>query len=224
MHIADFSVGMLGANGIVGAGIPIAVGAAQGKRLLGENVVVCCFFGDGALNRGQFFEALNWARIFNLPVLFVCEDNEYASTTRTVLLTGGPGPAVRAESFGIPAFTFDGNDVVAIDALAGTTVEQIRAGGGPVFFHARTYRFRGHTVFDKQLYRTRAEVEEHEVDDPVPRCRAFLTRHGVAEETLDRIDQAARAEIATAVEFARGAPVPDPALARRDVQDLGGPE
>ena len=111
MHIADFSVGMLGANGVVGANINIAAGAAHAVRLRGERRIVCCIFGDGAVNRGPFLEGLNWARVFDLPVLFVCEDNAFAATTRTEAMTGGPGPAARAEALGIPALAVDGNDV-----------------------------------------------------------------------------------------------------------------
>ena len=122
MHIADFSVGMLGANGVVGAGIPIAVGAAHGAKLKGEDKVVACFFGDGAVNRGPFLEGLNWAKIFELPVLLVCEDNGFASTTRARAVTAGAGAAARAASFDIPAHAVDGNDVVAVDGLVGDCV------------------------------------------------------------------------------------------------------
>ncbi|MFL6691979.1 MAG: thiamine pyrophosphate-dependent dehydrogenase E1 component subunit alpha, partial [Ramlibacter sp.] len=113
MHIADFAVGMLGANGVVAAGLPIAVGAAQAQKLTGRDAITCCFFGDGAINRGPFLEALNWARIFRLPVLFVCEDNRWSATTPSEPMTAGEGASARARAMGIEALEVDGNDVVA---------------------------------------------------------------------------------------------------------------
>src|SRR5260221_9353153 len=164
MHIADFAVGMLGANGVVGAGILIAVGAAHGIKLEAEaarernaspedNRVVVCFFGDGAINRGPFLEGLNWARIYDLPVLLVCEDNGYAATTVTRALSAGTGAAARAEALGIPAVGVDGNDVAAVDPIAGALIAKVRAGGGPAFLHATTYRLKGHTAADAGAYR-----------------------------------------------------------------------
>ena len=221
MHIADFSVGMLGANGIVCAGIPIAVGAAQGKRMLGEDCVVACFFGDGAANRGPFMEGLNWARIYDLPVLFVCEDNQYAATTRAADVTGGDGPAARAESLGIPGYVLDGNDLVAIDARVRDLVDGMRDGAGPALIHCRTYRHRGHTTSDKEIYRTREEVASHVEGDPIPRCRAYLLDNGIEASELSAIDTAAQDEMAAAVEAAKAAPMPDVTLAYTDVQDVG---
>lgn len=222
MHIADFSVGMLGANGIVAAGIPIAAGAAQAKRLLGQDAVVACFFGDGAVNRGPFLEGLNWARVYDLPVLFVCEDNRYAARTRTDAMTGGPGPAARAESLGVPAYPVDGNDVVAVDDLGGRLVEEMRAGGGPQFIHAMTYRQRGHTVADPGTWRPADEIAEFLEHDPLTLARDHLAENGVATPDLDAIRDDAQAEMARAFETAAGAPWPDAALAAKDVQDIGG--
>ncbi|NKB57743.1 MAG: thiamine pyrophosphate-dependent dehydrogenase E1 component subunit alpha [Alphaproteobacteria bacterium] len=222
MHIADFSVGMLGANGIVAAGIPIAAGAAQAKRLLGEDTVVACFFGDGAVNRGPFLEGLNWARIYDLPVLFVCEDNRYAARTRTGDMTGGPGPAARAESLGVPAHPVDGNDIVAIDILAGKLVEEMRIGGGPHFIHAKTYRQRGHTVADPGTWRPADEIAEFMAHDPLTIARDFLTENGVLAADLEAIQGDAQQEMAAAYEAAKDAPWPAPELAAADVQDIGG--
>ena len=222
MHIADFSVGMLGANGIVAAGIPIAAGAAQAKRLLGEDVVVACFVGDGAVNRGPFLEGLNWARIFDLSVLFVCEDNRYAARTRTGDMTGGPGPAARAESLGIQAHAIDGNDVVAIDALAGRLVEEMRDGGGPQFIHAKTYRQRGHTVADPGTWRPAEEIAEFLEHDPLTIVRGFLADNGVAAADFESIESDAEKEMADAFETASNAPWPEAPLAATDVQDIGG--
>ena len=223
MHIADFDVGMLGANGIVGAGILIAVGAAKSKQMLGTNDIVVCFFGDGAVNRGPFLEGLNWARVFDLPVLFVCEDNKYAATTRTDQFTSGAGPAARAESLGIPAHLADGNDVIALDAMVGGLVEEIRNGGGPVFLHAETYRHIGHTVVDPATYRPDAEVAEAKTHDPIERSKDYLRENKIGDSDLDKIASDAEAEMTAAFEAARYAPWPDFSAARSDVQDVGGP-
>src|SRR5690606_840410 len=129
MHIADFEVGMLGANGVVSANIPIAAGAAHAIKLRDEDRIVACFFGDGAINRGPFLEGLNWAKVFNLPVLFICEDNAFSATTRTSSMTAGAGAAARARSLDIPAEEVDGNDLLEVEAVAKQAVESIRAGG-----------------------------------------------------------------------------------------------
>ena len=157
MHIADFAVGMLGANGVVGGGIGIAVGAAQGARLLGKSAAAVCFFGDGAVNRGPFLEGLNWAAVFKLPVLFVCEDNQFSAFTRASDMTAGGGAAVRAQAIGVEALSVDGNDVFAVYDAAAKLLTAVRA-GTPAFLHAPTYRLDGHTVFDKAPYRTDEEV------------------------------------------------------------------
>jgi TPP-dependent pyruvate/acetoin dehydrogenase alpha subunit len=221
MHIADFGVGMLGANGVVAAGLPIAVGAAQGLRLLGRKSIVGCFFGDGAVNRGPFLESLNWAAIFHLPVLFICEDNEFSATTRTGLVSGGPGVPARAESLGVKATTVDGNDVEAVDAATAEIVARLREGGGPELLHARTYRLRGHTATDAAAYRPADEVAAKRLLDPVERLRARLSELGVATEVLAAIQTKAAAEMASAVDAAIAAPFADAAGAYTDITDLG---
>jgi pyruvate dehydrogenase E1 component alpha subunit len=221
MHIADFTVGMLGANGVVGAGMPIAVGAAHALKLTGRPGVVACFFGDGAINRGPFLEAVNWARIYDLPVLFVCEDNGFAATTRTRQMSGGPGAAARAESLGVPATQIDGNDVEAVDAATQALLAKLRAGGGPLFLHALTYRLMGHTASDAAPYRPAAEVEAKRADDPIARARARLAALDVAPAELERAAAAARSELDAAVAAARAAPWPDIAEAYTDVVDQG---
>ena len=223
MHIADFSVGMLGANGVVGANIEIAAGAAHGVKLLGDARIVTCIFGDGAVNRGPFLEGLNWARIFDLPVLFVCEDNAYAATTRTAAVTGGAGPGARAESLGIPSVEVDGNDVQAVDEAVRELVDVIRTGGGPRFLHVKTYRLTGHTATDAAGYRTSEEVDAQWKLDPIARCGAVLEAAGVAAETLDAIRAGAASEMNAALEAAKAAPWPDASLAFTDVQDIGAP-
>ncbi len=221
MHIADFSVGMLGANGVVAAGMPIAVGAAQALKIRGRPEIVACFFGDGAVNRGPFLEALNWAVVYKLPVLFVCEDNRISATTPTGPMTGGAGAAARAESVGVPAATVDGNDVEAVDAAARRLVAEIRAGAGPRLLHAVTYRFKGHVSVDPGAYRDPAEVARALESDPLKLARAKLLAQGATATDLDAIDTAARAEIDAAMALAAAAPVPDPASAYTDVQDTG---
>jgi acetoin:2,6-dichlorophenolindophenol oxidoreductase subunit alpha len=221
MHIADFSVGMLGANGVVAAGLPIAVGAAQALQLQGRAAVVACFFGDGAINRGPFLEALNWAQVYGLPVLFVCEDNRWSATTPTGTLTAGDGAAARARSLGIAAETVDGNDVESVSAVASALLGAVRAGGGPRLLHAVTYRVKGHVSVDPATYRDPAELAAAQADDPIARAAARLSERGVSEARLDAMRAAARVEIDAAVAAARAAPWPDAAAAFTDVQTVG---
>src|SRR5512145_3443465 len=167
MHLADFSVGMLGANGVVADGMPIAVGAAHAIKIREEKRVVACFFGDGAINRGPFLEALNWAAIHALPVLFVCEDNRWSATTQTGMMTAGEGALVRARAIGVPGVRVDGNDVFAVDAEARRLLSDVRNGRGPRFLHAVTYRFKGHVSVDAAAYRDSAEVSNALANDPL---------------------------------------------------------
>jgi len=224
MHIADFDAGMLGANGVVGANIEIAAGAAHAVKLRGEDRVVACIFGDGAINRGPFLEGLNWARIFDLPVLFVCEDNGFAATTRTRDLTGGPGPAARAESLGIPASEVDGNDVVAVDEAVRDKLTLVRGGSGPQFLVCRTYRLRGHTHADAAAYRSEEEVAAAQKDDPIRRSRTWLEEAGLAEAELDALVAEAAAEMAAVRAAAAAAPWPALEQAYTDIQDVGAPQ
>ncbi|MCW5750858.1 MAG: thiamine pyrophosphate-dependent dehydrogenase E1 component subunit alpha [Alphaproteobacteria bacterium] len=223
MHIADMRIGMLGANGVVAAGLPIAVGAAHAAKLAGEPRVVACFFGDGAVNRGPFLESLNWAAVHRLPVLFVCEDNRWSATTPTRLTTAGPGIAARAEALGVPACAVDGNDVAAVDHLAGELVASVRAGSGPRLLLAATYRWSGHTSADAGAYRDPAEVARAKTDDPLRRAAQVLGGLGVAAAELAAIENDVAAELARAVEMAERAPFPDPAALYTDVQDIGAP-
>jgi pyruvate dehydrogenase E1 component alpha subunit len=212
---------MLGANGVVAGGIPIAVGAAQGLRLLGSDAIVCCFFGDGAINRGPFLEGLNWAALYRLPVLFVCEDNGVAAFTRAESVTAGPGVVARSESLGVPATSVDGNDAAAVDEAAARLVAEIRAGAGPRLLHATTYRLTGHTSTDPAAWRAAGEVEAARAVEPLGRLRAKLLEQGVAVRQLDAIEGEARAEMSEARAAALAAPWPDPAVAWEDVQDCG---
>jgi len=221
MHIADFAVGMLGANGVVAAGIPIAVGAAHSAKIRGSSAIVACFFGDGAINRGPFLEGLNWARIFDLPILFVCEDNRYSATTATDAMTAGAGAAARARGIGLPAETVDGNDVIAVDDAARELVARIRAGNGPQFMHALTYRIKGHVSVDAAAYRDQGEVEQAIESDPLKLAGSRLAALGVPAERIAEVDAEAQAEIQAALAAAHAARVPDPDEAYADVQDTG---
>ena len=221
MHIADFSVGMLGANGVVAAGIPIAVGAAQSLKLRGVDALAASFFGDGAINRGPFAEGLNWAAAFRLPMLFVCEDNQWSATTKTSAISAGEGAAARAIAAGVPALQVDGMDVEAVHEAAGRLVAEIRAGSGPRLLHAKTYRFKGHVSVDPAGYRNPAEVAEAMKGDPLPRIRERLVARGVAVSAVDAVMADARAELARSIEAAAAAPWPDAQAAWTDVQDVG---
>ncbi len=221
MHIADFSVGMLGANGVVAAGLPIAVGAAQALKIQRRDAIVACFFGDGAINRGPFLEALNWAQVFTLPVLFVCEDNRYSATTRTDAMTAGDGAAARAAGIGLQSRTVDGNDVEAVCDAAGEMVAEVRDGAGPRLLHAVTYRFKGHVSIDPAAYRDAEEVRRALQGDPIALARKRFVDAGGDPAALDAIERNARAEIDAAVLAAERAPYPDAALAFTDVQDTG---
>ncbi len=224
MHIADFSVGMLGANGVVGANITIGAGAAHGLKLLGDTRIAVDIFGDGAVNRGPFLEGLNWAGVFGLPVLFVCEDNQYSATTRTASVTSGAGPAARAAALGLRTHVVDGNDAEAVADIAARIIARLRTGGGPEFLHSITYRQSGHTSFDKAAYRPPGEAEAHRRDDdPIARQRAVLAGMGMGAAELDRIHDAAQAEMIGLIAQAAATPFPDDDTALSDVQDIGSP-
>ena len=222
MHIADFSVGMLGANGVVAAGLPIAVGAAHAQKLQRRDAITACFFGDGGINRGPFLEALNWAQVFRLPVLFVCEDNRWSATTASGPMIAGDGATARALALGIAALQVDGNDVLAVHAAAGELVRQVRGSGGPRLLHAITYRIKGHVSVDPAGYRDAGELEAALKTDPIARARrCFLELPGAEAQVLDAIDAAAAAEVAAAVARADADPWPDATSAFTDVQTTG---
>ena len=221
MHIADFSVGMLGANGVVAAGMPIATGAAHALKIRRMPNLVACFFGDGAANRGPFLESLNWARVYGLPVLFVCEDNRISATTPTGPMTAGEGVSARAAALAIGAMKVDGNDVEAVDAAAAQMIAEVRGGGGPRFLHAVTYRFKGHVSVDPGTYRDPQEVAAALRFDPLVVARAKLASQGVPVADIDALDAAAHAEIDAALHAAEAAPWPDASHAYEDVVTTG---
>ena len=221
MHIADFSVGMLGANGVVAAGIPIATGAAHALKIRKQAGVVACFFGDGATNRGPFLEGLNWAKVYQLPILFVCEDNRISATTPTPTMTAGAGAFARAQSMGIPSAHVDGNDVVAVDAAAKKLLDEIRAGGGPRFLQAVTYRFKGHVSVDPGTYRNPKEVAAALLKDPLIVARVKLASLGVSVADMAAIDTDVKAEIDAALKTAEAAPWPAVGDAYEDIMTTG---
>lgn len=225
MHIADFGIGMLGANGVVSANIPIGAGAAHGIKILGDDRIVVDIFGDGAINRGPFLEGLNWAAVFGLPVLFVCEDNEWSATTHTADMTAGEGAAARARAFGIRTEEVDGNDVEAVVDIAADLVAAIRRDRAPAFLHAQTFRQGGHTYFDPATYRSQEEAAARAAtDDPIARQRDVLIAAGMAVADLDRVAAAAEEEMVAALKHAAAAPFPADGSVFADVQDIGSPE
>ena len=214
MHLADFSVGMLGANGVVADGMPIAVGAAHALKLKQLPHVVACFFGDGAINRGPFLESLNWAAIHGLRVLFVCEDNRWSATTPTDAMTAGEGALARAQAIGVPGVQVDGNDVFAVDAAAAALLKDTRAGKGPRFLHAITYRFKGHVSVDAAAYRDKGQLARALENDPLALAASRVTD---ARAILQEAEQ----EVKRAVEAARASPAPEARDAYEDIQDTG---
>ncbi|MDW8017996.1 MAG: thiamine pyrophosphate-dependent enzyme [Thermus sp.] len=216
MHLFDPDRGMLGANGIVAGGIPIAVGAGLGLRVLGKEGAVFAFFGDGALGRGVLHEGLNLAALWRLPILFVLENNGYASTTGFA-----ESHAFKAEqlvrAYGIPYLGADGQEVEGVLEAAGRLLEGVRKGTGPAFLELHTYRFRGHYVGDPERYRSREEVEQARKRDPLALARSRLLASGVPEERLKALEAEEEALLEEAVAFAEASPWPEPEEALQDL-------
>lgn len=212
MHVADAGVGALGANGIVGSGIPIATGAGLGVRVMGRDSVVMCFFGDGAVNTGAFHEGLNLAAVWRLPVIFVCENNQYAESTPIAGSVRIDRLSVRGDSYGIPGETIDGNDIEACVTSGSHATARARAGEGPSLIEAVTYRRYGHHTGDPAQYRTKSEVEEWGRRDPIDSFRSVLMSSGSREEAqwVETTEREVRAEVDTAFAAADAAPAPDP--------------
>lgn len=219
MHIVDYGLGILGANGIVGGGIPIATGAGLADQVLGRDQVTVCFFGDGAANQGVLLEALNLSAIWKLPVIYVCENNNYTEWMRTEDITAG-SIAERARSFGVSNATVDGNDVLAVRAEAQTAVERARGGDGPTLIEAKTYRQLAHNegeeVFSGQ-YRPVAEIEGWKIRDPLELFRARLEQGGIDSAALENIEHAEARRVEEALEFARSSPLPEASEALDDL-------
>jgi pyruvate dehydrogenase E1 component alpha subunit len=218
MHIADFDIGMLGATAVVGAGIPIASGAGLSIKLRRTDQVAACFFGDGASNQGTFHEGLNLAATWALPVLFVCENNLYAMGTRQSQVMLIENVADRAEAYGIPGISVDGNDVLAVYEATKAGMERARAGKGPTLIECKTYRHKGHSRVDPATYRPKAEVSEWMKKDPIVRFKTqLLERQILTDQEAKKIEADVTNAIDAAVEFATKSPYPAPEEALEDV-------
>ena len=218
MHIADFSIGMLGATAVVGAGLPIATGAGLSIKLRKTDQVVVCFFGDGASNQGTFHEAINMASIWNLPVLFVCENNLYAMGTHQTRVMAIENIADRAAAYGIPGVAVDGNDVLAVYEAAHEAVDRARKGEGPTLIECKTYRHKGHSRFDPATYRPKEEVGEWMKRDPIAQFKVrLLEMKTLTEEEVNKIEQEVAAAVEDAIKFAMESPYPAPEEAVENV-------
>jgi pyruvate dehydrogenase E1 component alpha subunit len=214
MHIAAFETGSLGALAVVGAGIPLAVGAALAFKMKGEGRVAVPFTGDAGSNTGNWHEGVNMASIWNLPVVFALENNHYGVSTNIEYSTNVDDLSIRAQSYGIPGVRVDGFDVVAVYEAAVAAVERARRGEGPTLLVTESYRFEGHYAGEPEVYRERSEVAEWRKNDPIPRFRKQLIENGSASEAeLDAIDAEIKQEMVEAVKFAQESPQPDPATA-----------
>ncbi len=220
MHIADKATGILGANGVVGAGIPLAAGAGLSAKMRSTNQIAVSFFGDGATNQGVFHESLNLAAVWELPVIFVCENNRFGMGTPQKEHQRVEDIAVRAPAYDMPGITVDGNDVLKVYAAAHDAVTRARDGGGPTLLNCDTYRFRGHHIGDPGTsYRNREEVQEQERQrDPIRRLTQVLTEEAdVSQEELDAIETALADELEADLEFAKSSPEPRPEDALEDL-------
>ncbi len=218
MHIADPARGNLGANGIVGGGIPIAVGAALSARRRGTGAVVVSFFGDGANNEGAFHEALNMASVWRLPVVFVCENNQYGMSTSTERSTAVKDIAERAAAYAMPGVIVDGNRLADVAAASFAAVERARRGEGPTLIESKTYRIRGHSRSDRNRYRTRDEIESWQRRDPIVLFETELQGFGlIGQDEIAAVRAEVDAEIAEAIEYARASPAPSLDDVTRDV-------
>ncbi len=215
MHIADVATGNLGANGIVGGGIPIAVGAALAQQLTGSGKIVVSFFGDGAANEGAFHEAVNLAAVWSLPVVFVCENNHYGMSMAADEAFAIENIATRASGYGIPGVTVDGNDVQEVHDAVSVAADRARAGRGPTLVENVTYRWKGHSKSDKNLYRTREEIAAWQERDPIARFEEAVRAAGsLTEPDIEAARRSATDAVRAAIKTANAAP---PAPADRDL-------
>jgi pyruvate dehydrogenase E1 component alpha subunit len=218
MHIADLEGGNLGANGIVGGGLPIAVGAALSIKLRKRSDVCIAFFGDGASNEGAFHESLNLAAVWKLPVIFVCENNKYGMSMSSERSTSSPNVADRAVGYAMPGKTIDGNDLPLVYTTMKEAVDRARRGNGPALIECKTYRIRGHSKSDRNLYRTKDEIEEWRGRDPIRSLRTEVVQLGrITNDRFAAIDARVEQEMAAAIEFAIQSPEPDPSRLTDDV-------
>ena len=212
MHIADVDTGNLGANGVVGGGIPIAAGAALASKMMKKGTVAVSFFGDGAMNEGAFHEAANLAAIWKLPMILFCENNKYGMSSSTEKAFAIDNLADRGKGYGIPGVNVNGNDVVEVYEAAQIAVDRAKKGEGPTLIIAETYRWKGHSRSDKNLYRTKEEIEEWRLLDPIPKFIArAIKEKKLTQEQCDAIQQEATDAIVAAVNDAVKAKAADPA-------------
>ncbi|MFP4302052.1 MAG: thiamine pyrophosphate-dependent dehydrogenase E1 component subunit alpha [Spirochaetaceae bacterium] len=217
MHISDITMGHLGANGIVGGGIPIATGAALTVKLRGEDKVVLCFFGDGAINEGTFHESLNMASAWRLPVVYICENNQYGMSMSAKRATNIDDLSLRAQAYGIPGKRIDGQDVFEVYDAVKEAKEHART-NGPYLIISETYRYLGHSKSDANAYRTKEEISEWKKKDPIPRMRSYLEENKIfTPGELDTMEADAKQAIEDAVEFANKSPDPNPEDLPKDV-------
>jgi pyruvate dehydrogenase E1 component alpha subunit len=210
MHIADMEGRNLGANGVVGGGIPLAVGVGLSLKMRRSDEIVMGFFGDGAANQGCFHEALNMAAIWSLPIVYVCENNQYGMSMSTRRALAIERIAQRADAYGMPGVTVDGNDVLEVYEAARKAVETARSGEGPILLECVTYRWKGHSKSDQELYRTKEELQAWKRKDPIARFRKLLVSEGViTKEEVATIEEEANRTIAAALEYAQSSPEPD---------------
>lgn len=216
MHLFHQETRFFGGNAIVGGGIPLAVGLADAARMQGEDRVTACYFGDGAVAEGACHESLNLAALWRLPVLFFCENNRYAMGTALEVAHAQTNLALKAVAHGVPAWTVDGMDVLAVEAATRRALAMARGGGGPVFLELRTYRFRAHSMFDPELYRSKEEVERWKERDPIPAFRRRLQETGMLDDAgWEAMEAEVREEVEEAVRFAEaGTPEPVEDLTR----------
>jgi len=219
MHISDMSKGIIGANGIVGAGIPIATGAAYMAKVKGTGQVTLSFFGDATTNQGAFHESLNMASAWKLPIVYIIENNLYGISVCIDRVVNVKDLSVRAQSYGMPGVTIDGNDVVKVYETVKEAVASARAGGGPALIECKTYRWKGHHSGDPATqYRTREEEALWKERCPVGCFRTYLLeKAGLQESEIGRLEESVMDEIRQAAEFARNSPFPDPAEAFTDI-------
>ena len=226
MHIADFSINILGANGVVAGGLPITAGAGFSIKMRKTDQVAVCFFGDGASNRGPVHEVMNMASVWKLPVLFVVENNQWASTTPQTVSGSVRDLSIRAAGYNMPGVLVDGNDVLAVRKATQKAVERARKGEGPTFIENKTYRIRGHFEGDPQKYRTEAEVDEWQKEkDPIERFSNYLVKNKKSKKKdLEKIWEDVAVELNEAVTFAKDSPFPAPEEALEDlfVSDFKG--
>jgi pyruvate dehydrogenase E1 component alpha subunit len=212
MHICDLAKGNLGANALVGGGLPIATGGALAQKMQGTDNITVSFFGDGASNQGTFHESLNLASVWKLPIVFVCENNGFGISVPVRQSTAVKDIASRAVGYDMPGYVVDGNDVLAVLDAFSECEKRARAGEGPSLIECKTYRWKGHWTGDPEVYRTREEVAAWMAKDPIKRLEEYLVAKGIAsEDDLKRIDERAAADVADAAEFALNSPEPDPA-------------